>query len=53
MSRFYCGGAVDRPLAADFNGDWIDDPALFDGEWIVPGVTRAHFGLPGDLPATR
>lgn len=40
-------------LAADFDGDGVDDVTIFRpalGLWAVKDITRAYFGIGGDIP---
>ncbi|MEZ6074041.1 MAG: DUF4214 domain-containing protein [Pirellulales bacterium] len=49
-------GVRERPVAADVNGDGIDDIGLFapDGSALVPGdVAEWYFLVSGDDPTTR
>ncbi len=58
---FSYGEQIDTPIAGDWNGDGIDQIAIFregvwmldsdgDGRWTADNDTRAEFGLPGDEP---
>ncbi len=49
------GQAGDRPVAADFDGDGITDPAVYrNGQWFVlgssAGFSAISFGLATDIP---
>ena len=55
LSAVHFGQAGDIPVAADFDGDGVTDPAVYrNGQWFVLGSTAGFsslsFGLATDIP---
>jgi len=54
--RVYFGSAGDVPVPGDYNGNSIDDIAIFRpyaSLWAIKDQTRIYYGKNGDIPLVR